>query len=60
MKFKYLEVISYNNKEVVSRLDVSSLSERRVDKLERGININLNHDYYYTAEKNSEVKLLEL
>lgn len=55
--FKYLEVKSYNNGEVVKRLDVSNESDRSIDRIERGLNINLNHEAFYTFSYESEYKL---
>ncbi len=45
MKF-YIEVIEYESGAVVSRMEASS--ERRAEKIDRGVNINLNHEDYYT------------
>lgn len=55
--FKYLEVKSYDNGEVVKRLDVSHESDRSIDRIERGLNINLNHEKFYTFSYESEYKL---
>jgi hypothetical protein len=52
--FKYLEVKSYENGEVVKRLDVSNESDRSIDRIERGLNINLNHEAFYTFSYESE------
>lgn len=54
--FKYLEVKSYDNGKVVKRLDVSNESDRSVDRIERGLNINLNHEAFYTFSYESEYK----
>ncbi len=54
--FKYLEVKSYENGEVVKRLDVSCESDRSIDRIERGLNINLNHEKFYTFSYESEYK----
>jgi hypothetical protein len=42
----HVEIVSYATGEVVKRLKASS--ERQAEKVDRGININLNHDEYYT------------
>lgn len=55
--FKYLEVKSYDNGEVVKRIDVSNESDRSIDRIERGMNINLNHKDFYTFSYASENKL---
>lgn len=55
--YKYLEIIKDKNNEVVKRLDVTSKGERMIDKIENGMNINLNHDEYSTKLTESEVEL---
>jgi|AntRauTorcE11897_2_1112592.scaffolds.fasta_scaffold00051_48 hypothetical protein len=55
--FKYIEIKDYDNDSVVKRLDVSDKSDRRIDTIESGIDINLNHDQYYTFSHDSEVEL---
>ena len=45
MKY-YIEVVEYESGEVVSRMEASS--EREAEKIDRGVNINLNHENYYT------------
>lgn len=42
---------------VVKRFDVTSKGERVVERLERGVNINLNHNEFYTQENDSDVEL---
>jgi len=56
-KFKYLEVIRTKDNKVVKRLDVSSMGERGIDRVEGGMNINLNHKEYHTDTKESETAL---
>lgn len=46
--FKYLEVISFEGG-VVKRLDVTNESDRNIDRIEIGVNINLNHELFYTS-----------
>lgn len=48
---RYIKVISYETKEVVEKIDVTGRSEREIERCERGLNINLNHDKYYTTSK---------
>lgn len=55
--YKYLEVVDDDSNEVVQRLDVSDKSERSVERIENGMNINLNHSKYTTQINTSEVKL---
>ena len=55
--FKYIEVKTYDDGGVVNRLDVSGKTDRSVDTIEAGMNINLNHDQYYTFSYDSEVEL---
>jgi hypothetical protein len=46
MKYS-VKVIDYETKLVIHSVDCSS--EERANKVENGININLNHDMYYTS-----------
>ena len=55
--FKYLEVKNYGDGGVVRRIDVSDKSDSAIDKIESGMNRNLNHDQYYTLGYDSEVEL---
>lgn len=52
-EFKYIEVKSFDNGEVIKRMDVSLESNRSIDRTERGLNLNLNHDKYYTFSYDS-------
>jgi len=55
--YKYIEVKKYDTDEVVKRLDVSDISERSCDRMDNGLNINLNHDVFFTTINDSEIKL---
>ena len=57
---KYLEIIEFGTNEVVKRTDVSSLTERGVQRMENGMNINLNHDKYFTKLTESENILIKI
>lgn len=56
MKVYYLEVISYGTGEVVERFDVTGQTERQIDKLDNGVNANLNHEEYYTTVSTYETE----
>jgi len=43
-----IEVIEYNTGKIVKTLDVSGKSEQAIDRIDIGLNINLNHDRFYT------------
>lgn len=43
-----LEVVEYETNEVVETIDLTKHSPRNRDKIERGMNINLNHAEYFT------------
>ena len=43
-----VEVVSYETGEVVK--SIVCTSERGADRIERGLNINLNHEKYYTRQ----------
>lgn len=44
---KYIEILTWSD-EVVKRMDVTGKSDRAIDRIEDGMNINLNHDEYHT------------
>lgn len=44
----YIEIIRKSDKVVVKRIDVTGSGERSIDRTEMGVNINLNHNEYYT------------
>ena len=44
----FIQVIRYKDKEVVKSLDVTGKTERQQDQVDRGLNMNLNHDEYFT------------
>jgi hypothetical protein len=44
----HVVVKSYSNKEYRDVITSSPESERIAERIERGVNINLNHDEYYT------------
>jgi hypothetical protein len=48
MKHTYVEILRHDNDEVVHRVDVTGRSERTIEGVERGMNINLNHEEFYT------------
>lgn len=56
-KFKYLEIVRMEGSKVVKRFDVTDKGERGIERLERGVNINLNHNEYFTQENDSDVEL---
>lgn len=55
--YKYIEIKRRLDEEVVKRLDVSTLTEKSAERIEMGMNINLNHNEYYTSSFESEIKL---
>lgn len=46
----YLEIIEYSTEKVFQRFDITGKSERAYDKLDRGINRQLDHKRFYTME----------
>jgi len=52
MKTK-INVISFATKEVVHSVDVTGRNERDIDKIDSGMNRNLNHEEYYTLIEKS-------
>ncbi len=51
---KYIDIIDFETDEVVMRINVTGKSDRTIDKIDDGLNINLNHDKFYTIVENSE------
>lgn len=58
--FKYLEIASYETDSAVLRIDVTGKSERNTDRIDSGMNRNLNHEDYFTREVDSEEELPEI
>ena len=54
---RYLEIVEKSTKEVVERLDVTDSSDSTIDRIERGMNINLNRSEYSTRQVESEKEL---
>lgn len=46
MKYTYVEVILWASHEVKHRIDVSGKTTKKIEAIERGVNINLDNDYY--------------
>ena len=44
----YIEIIRMAGNIVVKRMDVSGRSERSIEKIKSGANINLNHNEFFT------------
>ncbi len=42
----YVKIVKYGTEEVVKRM--GPMSERQADKVDSGVNINLNHEEYFT------------
>ena len=53
---RYLvEVVDYETEEVVDRIKVDG-TKRKAERVERGVNINMNHDRYFTRVVLAEKK----
>ena len=46
----FVEIVRFSNGEVVDKIDVSGRNERYIERCEAGININLNHEEYFTRK----------
>ena len=53
----YIEIIRHKDDKCIHRIDVSGISQRHIDKTERGMNRNLNHEEYFTKEVSSKKQL---
>lgn len=47
-----VEIVSYDTGEVVKTMDAES--ERQADRIDRGVNINLNHEKFFTRVVETE------
>lgn len=57
MEKYYVQVIKYDHEEVVEEIECGNV--HKAEKVDIGININLNHDEYFTnIVSNSERQLL--
>jgi len=56
MTHTYIEITAFANSEVIKRIDVTGQTERSIDKVDDGLNFNLNHELYYTRIKEYETK----
>ena len=52
MKY-FVEIVAYENEKVVERIPCGS-NKGQADKVDRGANINLNHDEYFTRIEEEE------
>jgi len=47
---RFIEIVAHEGEEVIHRIDITGRTERAIELVERGMNINLNHEKYYTRE----------
>jgi len=55
--YKYLEIIDMDTDAVIRRMDVSNKTETQIERIDNGLNINLNHDKYLTVVKEYRVRM---
>ena len=53
---KYIEIKEFGTDKVVKRFDVTGKHDRMIDKFDDGLNINLNHDKFYTVKNETKRK----
>lgn len=58
MKYVYIEVIAYASGHVLHRVDVTKKSRTQQMKVEAGMNINLDHDRFYTRTRDCDFTLV--
>ena len=56
----YLEIRNIKTDEAVKRINVTTKALREIERAERGMNINLNHNEYYTTIEPSNTALKEI
>lgn len=49
-----IQIIKYSSGEVAHQVDVTGKIERQIEKIDRGLNVNLNHNDFYTTEAEIE------
>lgn len=54
---KYLEIVSYSDGSILKRLDVTNYQPSQIEKIVRGMSINLNHNLFYISELKTDNKL---
>jgi len=42
----YVEIVKYDNEEIIKR--IGPMSKKKAERVDNGVNINLNHKDYYT------------
>jgi hypothetical protein len=47
-KKKYIEIIKMSGNVVIKRMDVTVRADRQIERIESGVNINLNHNEFFT------------
>jgi len=60
VKRVYIEVKAFKGGEVIHRIEVTGKSERTIDRIDTGLNLNLNHELYYTTVNEYDYKQDEL
>jgi len=55
-KHTYLEIVSFETGKVAQRFDMTGKSKREFDKLDSGINRQLDNERYYTMQKKADTK----
>jgi len=48
---KVIQIVEYKTSSVVKEIDVTGKLERQIEKIDSGININLNHEKFFTRIK---------
>lgn len=57
MEKKYIEIVNTSSNVVVKRIDVTGSGERSIGRVEDGVNINLNHNNYFTQVKDYDQEM---
>ena len=51
---KNIVIMERETNNIIHKVDVTGKSDRIIDKIEDGMNINLNHDLYFTTLQEDE------
>ena len=51
---KYIVIMERETNNIIHEVDVTGKNDRTIDNIEDGMNINLNHDLYFTTLQEDE------
>ena len=46
----YIQVVSFETEEVIHQIEITGKTHTQIERIDNGLNINLNHEKFYTRE----------